>query len=99
MKNRGGGVLSFLFGKRTTSAEKRQHSAEIRERRLASIPGTRQNIEKQEEKRRQSQMYQNLASPETRRRRRASLPGTAENIERVRAKAAASRRSTRRSRS
>jgi hypothetical protein len=97
LKNRGGsGVLSWLFGNRMTSAERRKRSAEIREQRLANIPGTRQNREKQE-KRRASQMSRDLASPETRRRRRETLPGTVENIQRLRAKASASR--TRRSKS
>jgi hypothetical protein len=90
LKNRGGGLFTWLFGKRMTSAERRKRSAEIREERLARLPGTRQNLERQQ-KRRESQMSQNLASPETRKRRRATLPGTAENIARQRAKAAASR--------
>jgi len=85
LKNRGGGLFKWLFGKRMTSAE-------IRHKRLAGLPGTSQNKERQDQ-RRKSQMSQNLASPETRRRRRASLPGTEENIARQRAKAAASRRS------
>jgi hypothetical protein len=99
MKNRGGNMFKWLFGKRMTSAEKRQRSAEIREKRLAGLPNTRQNIERQQEKRRQSMMNRDIASPETRRRRRASLPGTSENIERQRAKAAASRHLTRKSKS
>lgn len=92
MKNRGGGILSFLFGKRMTSAEKRQRSAELREKRLANIPGTPQNIRKQQT-RRESHMNKNRASQKTRDIRRKSLPGTEENIAHLRAKASASRRS------
>jgi hypothetical protein len=94
LKNRGGGLFTWLFGKRMTSAQ-------IREERLARLPGTSQNKERQDQ-RRKSQMYQNLASPETRKRRRATMPGTEENVARQGAKAAASRRSgsgTRRSKS
>jgi len=101
MKNRGGGVLSFLFGKRMTSAEKRQKSAELRERRLANIPGTPQNIRKQET-RKESQRNKNRASEKTSHARRKSLPGTEENIRRQREKASATSGSalrTRRSRS
>lgn len=82
MKNRGGGMLSFLFGKRMTSGEKRQRSAELRERRLANIPGTPQNVKKQQTRR----QLREVSSPETRKRRRSTLPGTAENIARIRAK-------------
>jgi hypothetical protein len=96
LKNRGGGLFKWLFGNRMTSAERRKRSAEIREERLARLPGTRQNKERQDQ-RRKSQMYQNLASPETRRRRRETLPGTVENIQRLRSKASVSR--TRRSKS
>jgi hypothetical protein len=92
LKNRGGGLFKWLFGKRMTSAEKRKRSAEIREQRLAGIPGTRQNIEKQQ-KRRESQLSKNLASEKTRKLRRAFLPGTVENVQRLRAKASATRHS------
>jgi hypothetical protein len=101
LKNRGGGLFKWLFGKRMTSAERRKRSAEIREERLARLPGTSQN-KKRQDQRRKSQMYQNLASPETRKLRRTSLPNTKENVARQRAKDAASRRSgsgTRRSKS
>jgi hypothetical protein len=90
MKNRGGGILSFLFGKRMTSGEKRQRSAELREKRLANIPGTPQNIRKQQI-RRETRMNKNRASQKTRETRRKSLPGTVENIAHLRAKASASR--------
>jgi hypothetical protein len=89
LKNRGGsGVLNWIFGKRMTSAERRKRSAEIREQRLANIPGTRQNREKQEKRRHTNR---DIASPETRKLRLASLPGTAENIARQRERAAATR--------
>jgi hypothetical protein len=99
LRNRGGGLYKWLFGNRMTSAERRKRSAEIREKRLAGIPGTRQNIERQKKR---IETKRDIASPETRRLRRASLPGTEENIARQRAKAASSRRSgsgTRRSKS
>lgn len=89
MKNRGGGLFSYIFGKRMTSAE-------VRHRRLSAIPGTTENKERQQ-KRRETKL--DIASPETRTRRREALPGTEENIARQRAKAADSRRLTRRSKS
>lgn len=101
MKNRGGGVFSFLFGKRMTSAEKRQCSAEIRHERLSRLPGTRENVERQQ-KRREQQLYGNRSSPHTRKKRKSSLPGTEENIRRQREKASTTSGSalrTRRSRS
>ena len=89
LKNRGGGLFNWLFGKRMTSAERRKRSAEIRERRLAGLPNTRQNIERQQKRR---ETKRDLASPETRKRRLATFPGTKENVERQRAKAASSSR-------
>ena len=85
LRNRGGGILSFLFGKRMTSAE-------IREQRLAGIPGTHANVRKQKMKM-ERRMNKDRASQKTRHARRSAIIGTVENREREIAKATATRRS------
>lgn len=89
MNNRGGGILSFLFGKRMTSAQ-------IREERLARIPGTRQN-RKRRETQMEMRMNKDRASQKTRHARLSAILRTDENRQREMAKA--SRRSTRKSKS
>ena len=96
MKNRGGVGAFYWFKKRLNiltdedkrkhSSEKRKRSAEIRHKRFAGLPNTTENIERQEEKRRESMMNRDIASEKTRKLRYASLP-------RQRVNAASSRRS------
>lgn len=98
MTNRGGGLLNYLFGKRMTSADQRKRSAELRERRLANIPGTSQNMKKQRI-RRETMMNQNRASEKTRKSRLSALSGTEENIQRHKMKQRTTRKSGSRSKS
>ena len=77
MPKGGKGVFSWLFGKKSSSRSRgkstasRERSAELRRTRRASLPGTKENIERYKNRR-----NPDLASEEVRRKRLAIIHGT-----------------------
>lgn len=78
MSKGGKGIFSWLLGRRSSSSKgkrrstaSRERSAELRRTRRASLPGTKENMERYNSRR-----NPDLASEEVRRKRLAIIHGT-----------------------
>ena len=73
MPKGGKGLFSWLFGRKSSSRSttSRERSAELRRTRRASLPGTKENIDRYNSRR-----NPDLASEEVRRKRLAIIHGT-----------------------